>query len=126
MRPRRGNETILVVDDNPSILQLVGAILMPLGYTVIDAQSGEDALFLMEKHARSVDLLLTDVVMPEMKGSELAQLFSEKYPETKILFMSGYLSPAISQEEITGRMKGFLQKPLQPNELTNKLRELLD
>ena len=126
MRIRRGSETILVVDDNPTILDLIEAILMPLGYTILDAKSAEEALMVMEKYSKSVDLLLTDVVMPEMKGSELAVLFQERYPNTKILFMSGYLSPAIPEEEMNCGMKGFLQKPLQPRELTNKLREMLD
>ncbi len=126
MRIRKGKETILVVDDNPTILKLIEAILNPLGYKVLDAKSAEEALLIMEQHATTVDLLLTDVVMPEMKGSELAVLFQEKYPNTKILFMSGYLSPSIPEEEINCGMKGFLQKPVQPRELAFKLREMLD
>jgi CheY-like chemotaxis protein len=126
MRLRKGTETILVVDDNPAIVKLVGAILLPLGYHVLDAESGAKALQLAEVELGKVDLLLTDVVMPEMTGSELAGFFEEKWPNVKVLFMSGYMSPAISEEDRHSRQKGFLQKPLCPQELASKVRALLD
>lgn len=123
---RSGSETILVVDDNPAIVKLVATILLPLGYRVLDAESGTRALQLAEAGRGEVDLLLTDVVMPGMTGAELAGVFEEKWPRVKILFMSGYMSPAISAEDRHSRQKGFLRKPLCPWELASKVRELLD
>ncbi len=126
MRLRKGSETILVVDDNPEIVKLVATILLPLGYHVLDAESGDQALHLADAGTEKVDLLLTDVVMPGMNGARLAEVFEERWPLVKVLFMSGYMSPAISEEDRHSRQKGFLQKPLCPSELASKVRELLD
>jgi len=125
MRLRKGSETILVVDDNPAILELVVAMLLPLGYRVLDAPSAKDALRLVERQGERIDLLLTDVVMPGMQGVELADIFGARYPATKVLFMSGYLSPAITPGEY-GQQKDFVQKPVSSLELTSKIRMLLD
>lgn len=126
MRVRRGTETVLVVDDDPGIVRLVQGILTPLGYKVLDAVSGQDALQLAEEAGDDIDLLLTDVVMPEMQGVELADIFCEKYPAAKILYMSGYMSPPISNDEKYAGRKGFMQKPLSSRELANTVRKMLD
>lgn len=123
---KRGSGTILAVDDNPVMLQLVDDILSPLGYMVLRAVSGKDALHLSSNFGGRIDLLLTDVIMPEMTGMELVEAFKENHPEIKVLFISGYMGPAISPREEGNREKGFLQKPIIPRQLIGKLRQMLE
>ena len=86
----KGNETLLVVDDDRSILDLIIDTLQPLGYTLIDATCAEEVLEFIERSDTQFDLLLTDMVMPGMNGGDLAKSVKEKYLETKVIFMSGY------------------------------------
>jgi DNA-binding NtrC family response regulator len=119
-----GTETILVVDDQPLIRQFVIDVLEPQGFKLYEAESAEDALKIMEKVNGKVDLLLTDLVMPGMKGNQLRELFNERWPNTKVIIMSGYGD----KETVDANMKEviFVSKPLTPTILTEKLRQVLD
>ena len=125
-QPQRGTETILVVEDEPSVRTLVRDELRKLGYRVIEAKSGIEACLLATQQAGSLQLLLTDVVMPGMGGRELAQHLSAIKPDLRTLFMSGYMDDVgimAGQEEGTS---SFLQKPFTPEVLARAVRDLLD
>jgi len=122
----RGTETVLIAEDDPAIRGLVAHILEPLGYRVIAARSGAEAMKLAETSQARVDILLTDVVMPEMGGKELAQMFQTIHPHIKVLFMSGYTEEIIIRHGVEREGVAFIQKPLIPNKLVLKLREVLD
>jgi len=116
--------TVLVVDDDPVLGNIVAEQIALFGYQSVLASSGEEALKLASKQTK-FDLLLTDVMMPEMNGVELAQQFVTLYPETKILFMSGYISPSIAHYGIQDSEHAYLQKPFTPNTLIAKMRNAL-
>ena len=118
-------QKILVVDDEPGILKYVEDILLPAGYQFFSASGGEEALKVAELNKEKIDLLLTDINMPGVDGLELAKLFQRKYPETKIILMSGYMLSDETVTEIGGREVVFLPKPFTPNELTDTLNGLL-
>ena len=125
-RPQRGTETILVVEDEPSVRTLVRDELRKLGYRVIEAKNGVEACLLATQQVGSLQLLLTDVVMPGMGGRELAQHLSIIKPDLRTLFMSGYMDDVgimAGQEEGTS---SFLQKPFTPEVLARAVRNLLD
>ena len=123
---QEGTETVLVVDDEKSIRQLVADTLEPLGYHVIIAASGEDALNILKKLERPVDLLITDVIMPGMHGKELADKLHEFQPDTRVLYMSGYTDDVITTKGVLGPGMLFLNKPLVPSILSKKIREIFD
>jgi CheY-like chemotaxis protein len=120
----RGSETILLVDDEDGVRKLVTAVLQNHGYSVIEAAGGPAALTAFEKNAHKVDLVLTDVVMPQMNGFELGERLARANPELKILFMSGYRDNPIGAAE--GPNRAFLHKPFTPDTLLDKIREVLD
>jgi signal transduction histidine kinase len=120
-----GTETILVVDDEASIRKLVRDTLEPLGYKILEAANGEEALAYYRDNHDTIDLLLTDVVMPKMTGKKLAELLLQEYPGLKILYMSGYTDNVITHKGILDRGIHFLNKPLVPSILTKKIREVL-
>ena len=125
-QPQRGTETILLVEDEPSVRTLVRDELQKLGYRVLEAKNGIEACLLATQQAGSFQLLLTDIVMPGMAGRELAQHLSVIKPELRTLFMSGYLDDVgimAGQEEGTS---SFLQKPFTPEVLARAVRNLLD
>jgi signal transduction histidine kinase/ActR/RegA family two-component response regulator len=125
-QPRRGTETILVVEDEPSVRTLVRDELRKLGYRVIEAKNGVEACLLATQQAGSLQLLLTDIVMPGMGGRELAQHLSVINPDLRTLFISGYMDDVgimAGQEEGTS---SFLQKPFTPEVLAHAVRNLLD
>ena len=125
-QPQRGTETILVVEDEPSVRTLVRDELRKLGYRVLEAKSGIEACLLATQQAGSLQLLLTDVVMPGMGGRELARHLSAITPDLRTLFMSGYTDDVgimAGQEE---GMTSFLQKPFTPEVLAHAVRTLLD
>jgi two-component system cell cycle sensor histidine kinase/response regulator CckA len=122
----RGSETILVVEDEASIRRLIVDTLQPLGYTVIEASGGEEALSVCDMKPGVIDLLMTDMIMPGMSGTELADAFATKRPETKIVFMSGYSHNWNTPIKILGKETTFMQKPLIPGSLAQKIREVLD
>lgn len=119
-----GNQkTILAVDDDFTVLNLLGEILRPLGFTLLNASSGFEAMKLAEEAEGNIDLLLSDVVMPEMGGAELAVRLRERYPDMHVMFISGFMKPGMEENLCQGRKPGFLRKPFTPSELTSKLRE---
>jgi CheY-like chemotaxis protein len=120
-----GSETILIVDDDPAVLEMVGEALNPLGYNVLSAPSGEEALELLTGEQKIVDLLLTDVVLPGIKGQDLAHYLLQESPEVKVLFMSGFLCPSMAYDTQLKGFEAFIQKPFTPNELLQKLRKIL-
>ncbi|MEP7049777.1 MAG: PAS domain-containing protein [Pseudomonadota bacterium] len=119
-----GSETILLVEDEEQVRALVRTVLQRLGYRVLEAQSGGDALLVAEKHSGSIDLLLTDVIMPHISGPQLAQRLSRLV--VKVLYMSGYTEDSIVRQGVVDSSIAFLQKPVTPEVLVRKVREVLD
>jgi two-component system cell cycle sensor histidine kinase/response regulator CckA len=123
---RGGSETILLVEDEPVLRDFVGQTLRDYKYRVLEAGSGVEALKVWEKHEGKIDLLLTDMVMPEgMSGSHLARHLRERKPDLKIIFTSGY-SPEIIGKNFKESDLEFLQKPYRPPLLAQKVRKCLD
>ena len=124
--PAPGNETILLAEDEATILKLGKTILERYGYNVISARTPKEALLLSENHDGPIHLLVTDVVMPEMNGKELRDRLSLKWPEMKALFMSGYTANVIAHHGVIDEGIQFLQKPFSVKSLAAKVREVLD
>jgi signal transduction histidine kinase len=124
VRLPKGSETILLVDDEDGVRKLVSSILHNNGYTVIEARNGQEALTAYEKNAHKIDLVVTDVVMPQMNGFELGQQLEKKNPELQILYISGFRDSGATGDGEPARP--FLHKPFTPDVLLNKVRELLD
>jgi PAS domain S-box-containing protein len=122
----RGAETILVVEDEEAIRYLVREVLEAHGYTVLDAANGREALELLEGHEGPVQLLLTDVVMPDMGGRELADQLQASHPGMKVLYTSGYTDDAIVHFGVLEEGAHFIGKPYSIVDLTSKVREVLD
>jgi PAS domain S-box-containing protein len=123
--PGPGTETILLVEDEAEVRDLADEILRGHGYTVL-AAGPEDALTVSERHAGTIDLLLTDVVMPRMNGRDLADRVTQLRPRTKILFMSGYTDDAILHHGVLEENGRLLAKPFRAADLLRKVREILD
>jgi len=121
-----GKETILVVEDDDTVRELVQRIYHEYGYSVIEAPDGEEGLQVCVQHAGEIDLLLTDVVMPGMNGPELAEYVTSVKDGIKVLYMSGYADRTISHNGLVKEEIQFLQKPFTPDELLQKTRETLD
>jgi PAS domain S-box-containing protein len=119
-----GSETILLVEDEEQVRALVRSILQRFGYHVIEAQTGGDALLVSEEHAGTIDLLLTDVIMPHISGPQLAQRLSRLV--MKVLYMSGYTEDSIVHQGVVDSSVALLQKPITPEALVCKVREVLD
>ena len=122
----RGTETLLLVEDEEMVRQLVGRVLRELGYEVFEGSSGEEALSISDNLERPIDLLVTDVVMPGMSGRELAELLVVSRPTTRVLFMSGYTEEAIVHHGVLGGEAEFIGKPFTPQELAHKVRGVLE
>jgi CheY-like chemotaxis protein len=122
----RGFEVVLLVEDEDTVRRLAGTLLGNRGYTVLEARNGVEALALCKVRRTSIDLLLTDLVMPEMGGRELAEQAAALYPNMKVLIMSGYTDDALAREGIKVRGTPFLQKPFTLQELARRVREVLD
>lgn len=120
-----GHETILLVEDEPTILRLGRRMLESLGYTVMAADTPGGAIRLAEEHTGEIHLLMTDVIMPEMNGRELAKRLLSLYPNIKRLFMSGYTADVIAHHGVLDEGVHFLQKPFSKKDLALKLRETL-
>jgi len=125
LTPGRG-ETILLVEDAQRVRAVVREILEMSGYVVLEARQGAEALELSNRHAGTIHLLVTDVVMPQMSGRELAQRLATLRPELKVLYMSGYTDDAIVRHGVLASGIAFLSKPFTPNALALKVREVLD
>jgi two-component system cell cycle sensor histidine kinase/response regulator CckA len=122
----RGSETILLVEDEDVVRRLARKILESAGYNVLEASRGEEAVRLCRQRAGPIDLLLTDVVMPETSGKEVADRLSEMQPGLRVLFMSGYTDEAIVHHGVLDANVEFIQKPFTPAGLAKKVREVLD
>jgi PAS domain S-box-containing protein len=122
----RGQETILLAEDEPTVRALVARMLRAQGYTVIEAAGGAEALARLIDAAGTIDMLLTDVVMPGMRGWELAELATGRAPGLRVLFMSGYADSEVARERLLDATVAFLQKPFSQLELARKTREVLD
>ena len=122
----RGKETILLVEDEPSVMTLTAKLLGRMGYTVLAAATPGEAICLAEQHGGRIDLLMTDVVMPEMNGLELANQLLAQYPHLKPLFVSGYTAEVIANCGVLDEKVRFLHKPFSSQALAVKLREVLD
>jgi CheY-like chemotaxis protein len=118
----RGNETILIVEDEPAILKVTGMMLEKLGYTVLSANTPSEAVELAKEHAGEIHLLVTDVVMPEMNGRDLANKLLSLYPNVKRLFMSGYTANVIAHHGVLDEGVRFIQKPFAMNDLADMVR----
>ena len=124
--PVRGRETVLLVEDEDAVRDLARDILQPRGYTVLEARHGAEALRISEQHPGPIHLMLTDVVMPEMTGRQLADRLSVLRPATKVLYMSGYTDNAVVHHGVLDPGTIFLQKPFTAAVLARKVREILD
>ena len=122
----RGSETILLVEDDDQVRAVALDILCKHGYEVLEARNAGEALLHVEKHAGRIDLLLTDVVMPQMSGAELAKRLTHARPDMKVLCMSGYADDAIVRHGVLEAHFAFIQKPITPEGLALKLRAVLN
>lgn len=122
----KGSETVLLVEDEDGVRALVRHVLHKNGYNVIEARHGGEALLACERHAGKIDLLLTDVVLEQMSGRELAERLLQIRPEMKVLYVSGYADDAIVHHGVLTPGAAFLQKPFTTEALARKLRNVLD
>jgi signal transduction histidine kinase/ActR/RegA family two-component response regulator len=122
----RGRETILLVEDEDDIRDLVAETLLGRGYTVIQARDGADALRVVGESNRPIDLVLTDVVMPNLSGRDLVRQLSETHPRLNVLYISGYTVDALGDHGVLEAGTNLLYKPFAPQQLLTKLREVLD
>jgi signal transduction histidine kinase/CheY-like chemotaxis protein len=123
---RGGTETILLVEDERAVRSLARRVLQARGYTVLEAENGDEAFFLCEQYAWPVHLILTDVILPKMTGRLVAERLKLLRPALKLLFMSGYADDALSHHGVLDAGTALLQKPFTPNGLARKVREVLD
>nr|WP_320193642.1 PAS domain S-box protein [uncultured Desulfobacter sp.] len=121
-----GNETILLVEDEPAILKMTRMMLERKGYSVLPADGPAHAIRITNEHVGKIDLLMTDVVMPEMNGRDLAKKVTTVFPEIKLLFMSGYAADVITHKGVLDGGVAFIQKPFSTNDLAKKIRKVLD
>jgi len=122
----RGTETILVVEDETTVRELARELLEMNGYKVLEAAHGEEALRICRAHDGPIHLMLTDVVMPQMNGHELAETLAPLRPGMKVLYMSGYSEASGVLRDILTSKTIFLRKPFTPNDLAEKVRALLN
>jgi CheY-like chemotaxis protein len=122
----RGAETILLVEDQEAVRKLVRKILETRGYNVLEAADGEDALLLFGQYEGTIELIITDVVMPGMSGRDLARRLEELGNDLRVLYMSGYTDDTIVRHGMLDPSIPFLHKPFTPDALSRKVREVLD
>jgi two-component system, cell cycle sensor histidine kinase and response regulator CckA len=125
-QPRTGTETILLAEDEETVRAIMRTALEQQGYTVLDAANGADAVQVFDQHAGSVDMLVTDIVMPRMSGRELHAELSSRRGLVKVLYLSGYADELVASQIATGPHVAFLQKPFTLESLTRTVREILD
>jgi CheY-like chemotaxis protein len=124
--PARGTETILLVEDARAVRALASRVLAAEGYSVLEAGDGAAAEVVAARHDGPIHLLLTDVVMPGLSGSQLAQRIAALRPAIRVLYMSGYTDDAIVHMDVLAKGIAFLEKPFAPEALARKVREVLD
>ncbi len=125
-RAAPGNETVLVVEDQGPVRAAVYRTLSSTGYRVLEASRGRDALELVERRREPIDLVLTDLMLPEMTGQEMVQRMRELNPRVRVLYMSGYAGGALAHQGVVEPGMTFLQKPFTPDVLVHKVRAALD
>jgi CheY-like chemotaxis protein len=123
---RGGSETILVVEDEALVRELVREVLEAEGYNVIVAARGQEAIDICRQHTDPIDLLITDLVMPEMSGRELTERLTGECRDLKVLYMSGYTDDAVVRHGLLEASNAFLQKPFTPEDLARRVRLALD
>jgi DNA-binding NtrC family response regulator len=121
-----GRETILLVEDETSLLNMVHLILINKGYDVLSTTSPKEALRLCDEHAGKIDMLITDLIMPEMNGRELSDELFSRFPGIKVLYMSGYTTNIIPNHGILKEGFNFIQKPFSLNALLVAVRKALN
>ncbi len=121
-QPGNAKSVILVVDDEKGIREFLCTYLKSKSFKVLTAGSGEEALDLWQEEGASIDLLLTDIVMPGINGKDLADRLKQERPDLRIIFMSGYLPEEIAEETLGGT---FFKKPFQPSELLDAIRNAI-
>jgi CheY-like chemotaxis protein len=124
--PRRGTETVLLVEDEVDVRALIRDMLRVYGYNVVEAEDQQNALELCHRKDLKLDVLLTDVVMPNMSGPELVKAIQRVRPELKVVYMSGHARDRFARSGIDEETVNFIQKPVMPDALTARLREVLD
>jgi len=122
----RAEEVVLVAEDEPMVRSIMARTLRDCGYTVIEAGNGREALDLLDSRGGRVDLMVADVVMPDMGGRDLAARAAERWPEMPVLFTSGYTGMDVVRRGLLEEGREFLQKPLAPEALARKVREMVD
>jgi two-component system cell cycle sensor histidine kinase/response regulator CckA len=122
----RGTETILLVEDEDGVRSLVRQLLSRQGYTVLEARHAGEALLLCERYQGTINLLLTDVILEQMSGRELAERLLQERSELRVLYISGYTDDAIVQHGVLAAGTAFLQKPFTTEALTKKVRQVMD
>jgi len=122
----RGTETLMVAEDNDMVRNLAVSILGRLGYTVLVASSGAECLRLLGEHKGPLDPLLTDVVMPEMNGKALFEQVAARFPDVKVLYMSGHTENVIAHRGVLDEGVNFIQKPFSMQGLAAKVRKVLE
>jgi CheY-like chemotaxis protein len=122
----KGSETVLVVEDEDLVRTFVRTVLQAHGYTVLEAKKGGEALRVCEQYSGPIHLMVTDVVLPEMSGIEVADRLVSLYPGMKALYVSGYTDDAIVHRGLIDQGTALLQKPFTPTVLLHKVREVLD
>jgi two-component system, cell cycle sensor histidine kinase and response regulator CckA len=122
----RGTETVLLVEDDEQVRAVARGILRRHGYRVLEARNGGEAMLLCESHAQDIHLLISDVVMPHMSGPELARRLAQARPAMKVICMSGFTDDSVVRHGIMDSDIAYLQKPITPETLTRKVREVLD
>lgn len=121
------SETILVVEDEETVRRLIIDILSMNGYRVLEAKDGKEALGLCKQHSAAIDLVVTDVIMPEMNGPQLAAHLEQLRPETLLIYMSGYTDDAIVRSGVLDEgIVSLIRKPFTPGELVCKVHETLE
>jgi two-component system, cell cycle sensor histidine kinase and response regulator CckA len=121
-----GTQTLLIVENEAAILNLLQMALRRSGYAVLAAGSGREALELLRAHVGAIHLLIADVVMPGMDGPELARQAANIRPELPTLFMSGYLDESLGEHGLSLANVNFIQKPFLPRDIARKVRDILD
>ncbi|HEX7052096.1 MAG TPA: PAS domain-containing protein [Longimicrobiales bacterium] len=124
--PATGNETVLLVEDESAVRSLVRRVLERRGYKVLEATNGAEAIQLAAGYPDRIDLVLTDVVMPDLAGPELVESLAPLRPEMRVIFMSGYADHEVVRRGVLEYRAGFIGKPFSPDSLSRKVREILD
>ncbi len=120
-----GCETVLLVEDEESVRELVRVTLLSRGYNVLEAENGERGLQIAESYKERIDILITDVVMPGIGGRELAKRLLLLRPSVSVLYLSGYTEDTVVTQGVLGPGTGFLQKPFTLQNLAKKVREVI-